>query len=314
MARRSKRANAPVSTDSAIVGNPTHHVQNAFFKRFEPLLVDQSQLPVPMFVEAQVPSRLTHIDRLIDFRGVELSSGLLTAIAPWCAGRLVALEYESNSVSAIELSMMIAKAAAARGGRRQGKQRWKLVELAEPVTLLLIAESATGAWFTRWNLAFSEICRGLWVLEQSLVTVVVVRPSWLGRHRGAHLWGLLANELNEPAAIELFEHLLGDPTTATIHKQRAADLLQARYPESPAMNQRQPEERTTFDATNSRWHHWLELHEAKQQLEAAKQQLEKENLELRRQADQERAQTEEQRAINERLLAEVRRLKSGDGK
>jgi hypothetical protein len=298
-------------------------VQNAFFKRFEPLLVGPSQRPIPMFEEAQVPSRLTHIDRLIDFRGTESSGGLLQPIEPWCENRLVALEYESSSVSPIELSMMIAKAAAARGGRRQGKQRWKLVELAQPVTLLLVAESATENWFTRWNLDFTAICRGLWVLEQALVTVVVVRPSWLGQHPGAHLWGLLATELSEPDAIERFEHLLGDPTTATFYKLRAADLLQTRYPESPTMNPQyaEVEEQTTFDASNSRWHQWLELHQAKQELE-------KENQELRRQAEQERAQTEElrarakeqraraeeQQAINERLQAELNRLKSVKGK
>lgn len=128
----------------------------------------------------------------------------------------------------------------------------------------------------------------------------------------AHLWGLLSTDLNESDALEQFGHLLGDPTTASFYKILAADLLQTRYPESAAMNPQhaKAEEGTTFDATNSRWHQMLELHEAKQALE-------KENQELRELAEQQRVQTEEQRAraeeqqaINERLLAELSRLKS----
>jgi predicted RNase H-like nuclease (RuvC/YqgF family) len=117
--------------------------------------------------------------------------------------------------------------------------------------------------------------------------------------------GLLATQIAESTALRLFRHLLGDTSTATIYKSRAADILQTHYPKSSAMNQLHAhgEEEPKFNSTNSWWHQLLELHLTKEKLESTNQQLESTNQQLKARAD-------EQRVLIERLQAELDQLKS----
>jgi hypothetical protein len=246
-----------------------------------------------------------NIDALVDFRGSSLTSGLMQPLAPWCADRLVALEYESGEVSAHTMKNLITKANAARTGRRQGKQRWETVGFSRPMTLLLVAEKARPGWFKEWDLPVREICRGLWVHEDKLLTMVVVRPYWLGQHPGAHLWGMLATQIAESTALRLFRHLLGDPSTATFYKLLAADILQTQYPKNFAMNQHHADvdDRPKFDATNSAWHQLLELHLKKEELEAKVQALSAIADEQHARAEEQTARAEEQTARAEEQTA-----------
>jgi hypothetical protein len=301
-----KPSKAPASADTH-PENPTHPTEAAFFERLIPLLTQPDGHRIAALREVRVPAQTMSIDALVDFRGSQLGSGLMQQIAPWCANRLVALEYESGTVSAHTMKNLIAKANAARTGRRQGRQRWGTVELSRPMTLLVVAEKARSVWFEEWGLPVREICRGLWVHENDLLTIVVVRPYWLGQHSGAHLWGMVATQIAESTALRLFRHLLGDPSTATFYKTCAASILQTHYPESPVMNQRQAEveEQPVWNASNSRWHQLLELHLQKEELEAEVQALRKQAEEQRVQVEEQRVQVEEQRVQVEEQRVQV---------
>ncbi len=317
--RRPPPPNAAATDSADSADNPTHPLQTAFFKRLKPLLRQPDGANVPLFREAQVPSRPTHIDALIDFHGIDLHGGLMQPLARWCENRIVALEYDSGEVDAEKLSMMMAKAATARVGRNQGTQRWPMVEPSESMTLLLVAEQARPVWFVRWGLEFREICSGLWVLERPLVTIVVLRPLWFGKHPGAHLWTLVANKLSRRAADRLFEHLLGDESIATFYKLHAAAELQERFPTSLAMNQHQTQTDSAPepDYSDSLWHRLLEEHLARKALEAESVALKRvaeeasaEAEQQRAEAEQQRAEAEQQRALVRQLQAELEKLKS----
>jgi hypothetical protein len=290
---------------NAAAENPTHPQQNAFFERLEFVLGATLGDAVQVHREAQVPSRATYIDGLVDMRGVEFRTGLFPPLARWCQDRLVLMEYEAGDTSAHKLNAMLGKAAMARAGRGQGKQRWPMVRVTQNATLIIVSDRARPTWFETWGMEFEEARRGLWVLEQPFVTVLVVRPYWFGQSKDARLWAFLSNKLGQRTALRLFDALLGDTAAATFDQRLAADLLLQRYPMGFPMNQRGQRESSpqTFDSTNSVWHRMLELSQEREELRTRLSEKERE-------AREQRARAEEKGELAERLQAELDRLRA----
>ncbi len=306
--------------EAASDSNPTHPQQNAFFERLELALGATYGDAVQVHREAQVPSRATHIDGLIDMRGVDFQAGLFPPLARWCEDRLVLMEYEAGDTSAHKLNAMLGKAAMARAGRGQGKQRWPMVQVTQNATLIIVSDRARPRWFEAWGMEFEQARRGLWVLEQPMVTVLVVRPYWFGQSKDTRLWALLSHKLGQRTALHLFNALLGDTAAAKFDQRLAADLLLQRYPLSFPMNQRGQQESSPqlSDTSTSVWHRMLELSQEREELcqerEALRTRLsekEQEALEQRARAEEQRARAEEKGELAARLQAELDRLRAG---
>jgi DNA segregation ATPase FtsK/SpoIIIE-like protein len=269
--------------------------------------------------EVQVPSRSTHIDRLLDFRGQSLEGGLFHLLRTWCEGRLVALEHESGDLRGRKLRLQIGKALIAAAGRGQGEFQWPMVNLAERMTLLVVSPRARSSWFEHWGLPLRLIVTGLWVHEGSQLDLVVVRPNHLSKVPGGTGWGAFHPGLSATAARDLCKRLLGDPLAATLHQDRMVDLLYELHPESVPMNQIQTTRVDNADAPvdKSMWHFTLRLQrerdlllkqaaerdlllkqaaEREQRAAAREQEVARERAELEQQAARERAELEQQAA------------------
>ena len=318
MKRRRRALRSPVQrwTGHARNRNPTHPRQNEFMQRMHVVLGDEPR------EEVQVPSRATHIDRLLDFRGQSLEGGLFHLLRTWCEGRLVALEHESGDLRGRKLRLQIGKALMAAAGRGQGEFQWPMVDLAERMTLLVVSPRARPSWFEHWGLPLRLIVTGLWVHEGSQLDLVVVRPNHLSKVPGGTGWGAFHPGLSAAAASDLYERLLGDPLAATLHQDRMFDLLHGMHPRSVPMNQIQryvalsqiqPLSADTEDdvLAKSLWHGYLraqrDRHVLLQQAAAREQQvaeLEQQAAAREQQAAQERAEREQrERRLLLRLLA-----------
>jgi hypothetical protein len=236
--------------------------------------------------EVQVPSRSTHIDRLLDLRGQSLEGGLFHLLRRWCEGRLVALEHESGDPDARKVRLQMGKLWMAAAGRGQGDVSWPLVDLTQPITLLIVSPRARPDWFDRWGLPMQLIFDGLWVNEGPQMDVVVVRPNHLSRVPGGTSWGALHPHISATQALDLIDRLLGDPHAATIHIERVRDLLAELHPRSATMNQVRPQvPRTRNEAIDaSFWHMTLRLHEACEAAERERDAV-KQELDLSRQSE-----------------------------
>jgi hypothetical protein len=222
--------------------------------------------------QVQVPSRPTHIDRLLDFRGESLHGGLFHLLRPWCEGRLVALEHESGEPGARKLRMQMGKLWMAAAGRRQGDVTWPAVQPGQPITLLIVSPRARAGWFMRWGLPAEQVVAGLWVHVSSTLDVVLVHPRRISQVPGGRAWGLLSPDLTVDEARQIYDRLLGDPVAATFQQQYVAELLYQLYPPSDSMNQIQAQATDSVEESfeKSVWHMLLRL---KQERDTAREAL-----------------------------------------
>jgi len=301
MKRVRKKSRARPTARSVRSRNPTHSQQNLFMDRLHKLLRDQA------WEEVQVPSRATHIDRLLDFRGQSLEGGLFHLLRPWCEGRLVSLEHESGDPDTRKLRMQMGKVWMAAAGRAQGDIQWPMVEPTEPVTLLVISHRARPAWFNRWGLPMRLVVPGLWVNERDQMNLVVVRPNHLSFSPGGAAWAIFHPHLSRAQSDDLFDRLLGDPLAATLHKETMADLLHELHPQSIPMNPQPAELVGTSDQPidKSPWH--LALRVQKREREAADRRVAEAEQRERAAEHRERAAEQRERAAEQRERAAEQR-------
>jgi hypothetical protein len=315
-----KRA-APARSIDGEEPDPTHHLQNEFFRWLRALLgtaepgTDPSGqtavilAPIPVHREATVPSRLMKIDGLIDLRGRQLEGGLFHLLRPWCAERVMVLEWASGDVDVANLNQYIAKAMLAANGRKRGKIRWPATVPPNKTTLLIVGDAAGPRWFTVWNRPYQKIHHGLWINESEWLTILVVRPLALSLQRGGSLWALLRQDLRRRSVRAAFQALLGDPDTATIYHDAVKALLKHHFPETADMNQhiKHHDPNVSKPLPKSYWDWVTDL---KQQAENERKRAEElvATAAQRAEAEAQRAKAEASRA--DTLAAEVARLRA----